>query len=155
MNILLWVSPFQIAAKSLKYPELKGYLNKRDRLGELTYFRSVLSPWVTGTVKAPDVEDRQELCQRTGITETYVPDLVAGLIRDYHLDGLKIDFIFNGTSTSYLHTRLEPMVGEYEMVRFNFLLEEVGRSRVKSLDGGLNLSLAGPEAGVVELVRLA
>ena len=43
MNILLWVSPFQIAKKSLKYPELKRYLNKRDRLGELPYFMPMLS----------------------------------------------------------------------------------------------------------------
>lgn len=93
MNLLLWVSPFQIMPQSRKYPEFKGYLNKRDRLGELPYFMSVLSPWVTGTAKEPDIEDRNELCPRTGITETYVPDLVAGLIREYDLDGLKIDFI--------------------------------------------------------------
>ena len=118
MNILLWVSPFQITTKSLKYPELKGYLNKRDRLGELPYFMPVLSPWVTGKVQEPDVEDRRELCPRTGITETYIPELVAGLIREYHLDGLKIDFI---DQVSVLpctadHEHIYPTVGE-AMVR--------------------------------------
>ncbi|RKY71968.1 MAG: hypothetical protein DRP97_01310 [Candidatus Latescibacterota bacterium] len=114
MNILLWVSPFQIAKKSLKYPELKRYLNQRDRLGELPYFRPMLSPWVSGTVQKPDVEERGELCPRTGITETYVPELVAGLIRDYHLDGLKIDFV---DQVSVLpctadHEHIYPTVGE-------------------------------------------
>jgi alpha-galactosidase len=114
MNILLWVSPFQIAPKSSKYPELKGYLNKRDRLGELPYFLPMLGPWVTAAAKEPDVEDRMELCPRTGITETYVPELVAGLIRDYNLDGLKIDFI---DQVSVLpctadHEHIYPTVGE-------------------------------------------
>lgn len=93
MNLLLWVSPFQIAKQSKKYPSLRKYLNHRDRLGELSFFRSELSPWVSGTPKEPDPEERMELCPRTGITETYVPELVAGLIRDYDLDGLKIDFL--------------------------------------------------------------
>ncbi|MBI2505042.1 MAG: alpha-galactosidase [Candidatus Latescibacteria bacterium] len=93
MNIMLWVSPFQIAKKSARYPSMKGYLNKRDRMGELSTFMSIMSPWVTGKITEPDVEERMELCPRTGITEIYVPELVAGLIRDYNLDGLKIDFI--------------------------------------------------------------
>ncbi len=89
-------------------------MNKRDQLGELPYFLPMLGPWVTGTVKEPNVEERRELCPRTGITETYVPELVAGLIRDYNLDGLKIDFIdqVSVLPCSADHEHVYPTVGE-------------------------------------------
>ena len=64
-------------------------------------------------------------------------------------------YLFNGTNTSYVHTRLEPMEGGYELVVFDPFLEEVGRSKAKDMDGGLNLSLTVPEGGMVEGVRIA
>lgn len=118
MNIMLWVSPFQIGKKSTKYERMKQYLNKRDKLGEMPYFLPVMSPWVSGKASQPDVEERMELCPRTGITETYVPELLAGLLRDWKLDGLKIDFIDQVSVLPCLaeHAHIYPTVGE-AMVR--------------------------------------
>ncbi|MBI2914827.1 MAG: alpha-galactosidase [Firmicutes bacterium] len=93
LNALLWVSPFQIGPKSSKYQELKSYLIRREKFSEFPSFLSVLSPWVQSTPNDTETEERWELCPRTGFTEKYVPELVAGLMKEYGLDGLKIDFL--------------------------------------------------------------
>jgi len=93
LNVLLWVSPFQVGPKSSRYPELRRYLIRREKLGELPSLMAVLSPWVQAVPADKDTEERWELCPRTGFTESYVPELVSGLVKDYGLDGLKIDFL--------------------------------------------------------------
>jgi len=69
-------------------------------------------------------------------------------------DALTHVYLFNGTNTSYVHTRLEPMEGVYELAVFDPFVEEVGRSKVEDVNSGLSLSLTVPEGGMVEVVRL-
>lgn len=93
LNVILWVSPFQVGKASRRYEPMKPYLTWWNTLGEVPYFMGVMYPWVSGQVREEALAERLELCPRTGITETYVPELVERLMRDYELDGLKIDFL--------------------------------------------------------------
>lgn len=93
LNVILWVSPFQVGKASSQYERMKPYLNWWNQFGEVPYFGVTMYPWVMGEFKGESLAERLELCPRTGITETYVPELVERLMREYEVDGLKIDFL--------------------------------------------------------------
>ncbi|MFH1009185.1 MAG: alpha-galactosidase [Candidatus Latescibacterota bacterium] len=93
LNVILWVSPFQVGKASTQYEKMKPYLTWWDTFGEVPYFMGVMYPWAYGQIHEEALTERFELCPRTGITETYVPQLVERLMREYELDGLKIDFL--------------------------------------------------------------
>ncbi|MBI4553207.1 MAG: alpha-galactosidase [Candidatus Latescibacteria bacterium] len=93
LNVILWVSPFQIGKASSRYEAMKPYLSWWNQFGEVPYFMATMWPWVMGEFQGEVLAERLELCPRTGITETYVPELVERLMRDYEMDGLKIDFL--------------------------------------------------------------
>lgn len=93
LNVILWVSPFQVGRASSRYEQMNPYLTHWNKLGEAPYFAGTMYPWVAGELQGEMIAERMELCPRTGITETYVPELVERLMRDYELDGLKIDFL--------------------------------------------------------------
>jgi len=64
-------------------------------------------------------------------------------------------YLYNGTGSSYIHTRLAPAAGAYDLVVRDLYLDEVNRSTAEATGGGLNVSLAVPEAGLLELIHRA
>jgi alpha-galactosidase len=93
LNVILWVSPLQVGKASSRYERMKPYLTWWNQFGEVPYFRVTMWPWVMGEFQEEVLAERMELCPRTGITEEYVPELVERLMRDYEIDGLKVDFL--------------------------------------------------------------
>ncbi len=121
----IWAWPDDIGdfVPSAKIPDMRAFVRRLKSIGVMC--NVWISPWMAGRntkirekLKEALIEldtdpsdpwynaNTSYLCPRNPITQKYVPELMAQVLRDYELDGYTVDMIDNAT--------LEPCIADHE-----------------------------------------